>query len=63
MPAIKHRQSGAAPQIIYSDIYIPDDQDIGTGKYSIFLRPNSLSKEEISSIVFNPYFNYNWDSL
>ena len=55
MGEVRNRQDKPGPGIVYSEIYIPDDQNLGRGKYTVVLEPNALAKKDpIMSLVFNP---------
>lgn len=54
MAEIRDRQNNPGPGINYSEIYIPDDQNLGTGKYTTVLQPDALAKKDpILSIALN----------
>lgn len=54
MATIKTRQEKPAPGINYSEIFIPDDRNLGTGKFTTVLQPNALAvKDPIASIILN----------
>ncbi len=54
MPAIKHRQPNASPEVEYGEINIPDDKNLGTGTFTTLLKPNALlGTKTISSIMIN----------
>ena len=51
---IKNRQNDPGPGVKYSEVYIQDDNNIGTGNYVTVLEPNALgSKDPIVSMVIN----------
>jgi len=52
---IKNRQDNPGTGIDYSEIYIPDDQDLGTGKYTAEIKTDVLAnKEPVMSWAVNP---------
>jgi hypothetical protein len=54
MKEIRHRQQGGNPEIEYSEIYIPNDKDLGTGTFTTVLKINALLKNNpIISIMIN----------
>ena len=54
MAEIRNRQNNPRPGIDYSEIYIPNDQDLGTGTYTTVLQPNALAKKDpIMSLALN----------
>jgi hypothetical protein len=46
MAAIRRRSEGAGEETIYHELYFPEEQDLSTGKYSIFLNKNAFSLEK-----------------
>ena len=55
MPEIRNRQDDASPEIEYSEILIPSDEDLGTGDFTTVLRPNVLpATKRIASTMINP---------
>lgn len=58
MTIIKNRQINPSPEIEYSEIYIPNDSNFGTGTFTTRIKKNSLlnSKLIISAIVNIPVF-------
>jgi hypothetical protein len=55
MPEIRIRQNDASPEIEYSEIFIPSDEDLGTGDFTTVLRPNVLpASRRIASTMINP---------
>ncbi|MFC1953545.1 hypothetical protein ACFLWR_05395 [Chloroflexota bacterium] len=55
MAEIKNRQDNPGPGIDYSEIYIPNDQDLGTGTYTAVIQPEVLGNTEpIMSWAYNP---------
>lgn len=54
MAEIRTRQNNPGPGIDYSELHIPDDSHLGTGKYTLSLQPNALiSKKVITGIIIN----------
>jgi len=54
MAGIRKRQNNPAPGIDYSELHIPDDSHLGTGKYTLSLQPNALVNQEvINGIIIN----------
>ena len=54
MPAIKHQQRNACPEISLGEIHIPDDADLGTGTFTNTFSPRALPPTKvISSIMIN----------
>lgn len=52
--AIEHRQQNPSPEIEYSVIAIPDEKNLGTGRFITVLKANVLSSAKaISSIIVN----------
>jgi len=52
---IKNRQEHPGPGVNYSEIYIPDDQDLGTGQYTAAFHPETVAKgEPVMSWAVNP---------
>ena len=52
--AIEHRQQNPSPEIEYSIIAIPDENDLGTGRFITLLKANALSSAKaIASMVVN----------
>jgi hypothetical protein len=53
MSGIKSRGEKPVPGIEYSEISIPDEKKLGTGKFSTVLEPGALSRINpiISSII------------
>lgn len=53
MPEIKSREEGPVPGIEYSEIHIPDDNDLGTGTFKTVLKEDIMGKINpiISSIA------------
>jgi hypothetical protein len=58
MSGIKSRGEKPVPGIEYSEISIPDEKKLGTGKFSTVLEPGALSRINpiISSIINEPDF-------
>jgi hypothetical protein len=54
MAEVRHRQPSSAPGIEYGEIFIPDDNDMGTGTFTTLLQANALSAgNPIASIMLN----------
>jgi hypothetical protein len=52
--AVEHRQQNPSPEIEYSIIAIPDENDLGTGRFITLLKANALSSAKaIASMVVN----------
>ena len=49
MPAIKHQQVDASPEVSLAEIHIPDDKDFGTGTFTITLVPSALQPDKTLS--------------
>lgn len=58
MSAIKHRQPNASPEIDYGEIYIPDENNLGTGKFTTVLKKGVLvqNKPIVSIMINRPAF-------
>ena len=58
MAEIKNRETTPIPGIEYSEIHIPDENDVGTGTFTSVLEPKALKKINpiISSIQNEPVF-------
>lgn len=58
MAEIKSREQNPISGIEYSEIIIPDEQNLGTGTFTTVLQPDAMVKTNpiISSIVNNPVF-------
>lgn len=58
MPEIKSREEGPVPGIDYSEIHIPDDNDLGTGTFTTVLKEDIMGKINpiISSVANEPDF-------
>ncbi len=58
MAEIKSRETNPVPGIDYSEICIPDEQNLGTGTFTTVLQPNAMAKINpiISSITNVPVF-------
>ena len=55
MPEIKQKQSSPSPEIEYTEIYFPDDGNLGIGSFITVTKHHAFQKQEsILSIVFNP---------
>ena len=55
MGEIKTRQENPGPGIEYSELHIPDEENLGTGSYRIVLEPNALAKRQPTvGLVINP---------
>lgn len=54
MPPIKHSQPNPSPEIEYGEINIPDDKNLGEGRFITVLRPRALvANKPIMSIMIN----------
>lgn len=58
MAEMKNRESNPVPGVEYSEIYISDEKDMGTGTFTTVLEPKALKKINpiISSIQNEPVF-------
>jgi hypothetical protein len=58
MAEIKSRENNPLPGINYSEIRIPDEQNLGTGTFTTVLEPDAMAKISpiVSSIVNKPVF-------
>ena len=58
MADIKSRENNPLPGIYYSEIRIPDEQNLGTGTFTTVLEPDALVKISpiVSSVVNKPVF-------
>ncbi len=58
MAEIKSRDNNPVPGIDYSEIIIPDEQNLGTGAFKTVLEPGAMKKNNpiISTIVNEPVF-------
>ena len=58
MAEIKSRENKTLPGIEYSEIHIPDEDNLGTGVFTTVLEPNSMTKINpiISTIINVPVF-------
>jgi len=58
MAEIKNRENNPLPGIYYSEIRIPDEQNLGTGTFTTVLEPDALVKISpiVSSVVNKPVF-------
>ena len=58
MSEIKHRLLNTGPDIEYTEIYIPDENNLGTGQFTTVLKEGALSKNNpiASMIVKRPVF-------
>lgn len=54
MGEIKTRQENPGPGIEYSELHIPDEENLGTGSYRTVLEPNALARRQpTSSLIVN----------
>ena len=54
MATIRQRPGNIAPDVEYGEIFIPDDTDLGTGRFTTSLKPGAMSgQEEILSVMKN----------
>ncbi|MBC8413135.1 MAG: hypothetical protein ISR96_10640 [Nitrospira sp.] len=58
MSEVRSREDKPLPGIDYSEIHIPDENDLGTGEFTTVLDPGALGKVNpiISSIINKPIF-------
>jgi len=58
MAEMKNRETTPIPGVEYSEIYIPDEKDLGSGTFTSVLEPRALKKINpiISSIQNEPVF-------
>lgn len=58
MAEINSRENNPVPGIDYSEIHIPDEQNLGTGTFKTVLEPNAMAKISpiISTIINEPVF-------
>ncbi len=58
MAEIKHREDNPIPGVDYSEIHIPDEHDLGTGKFTTMVPEKTFSKMNpvISNVMHDPYF-------
>ena len=58
MPEIRHQQLSSAPEILSSEIHIPDDSDWGTGTFTTNFSPSSLPPKRaiVASMINSPRF-------
>ena len=58
MAEIKSRENNPARGIEYSEIYIPDEENLGTGTFTIVLEPEAIINiiPIVSSIINEPVF-------
>jgi hypothetical protein len=58
MTEINSRDNNPVPGIDYSEIHIPDEQNLGTGTFKTVLEPNAMAKINpiISTIINEPVF-------
>lgn len=63
MPPIKHSQPNPSPEIEYGELNIPDDQNLGEGRFITVLRPRALiANKPIMSIMINvPVFQISFN--
>ena len=47
MAEICKRQNNPGPGIDYAELHIPDDNYLGTGKYTLSLQPNALVDQKV----------------
>lgn len=54
MPEIRHQQLGGGPELVKSEIHIPDDTDVGTGTYTTVFKAGALpARQAIASVMLN----------
>ena len=58
MGEIKHRLSSTAPDIEYAEIYIPNENNLGTGQFTTVLKEGALVKNNpiVSMMIKRPIF-------
>ncbi len=58
MAEIRSRDNNPVPGIDHSEIYIPDEKNVGVGTFITVLEPNAMAKISpiISSIINEPVF-------
>jgi len=58
MSEVKSREEKPLPGIEYSEIHIPDEDNIGTGSFKTMLDPKAMGKVNplMSTIVNKPFF-------
>ena len=58
MGEIKSREENPVPGVEYSEIHIPDEDNLGNGVFTTVLHPGAFSKTNpiISSIMNEPFF-------
>jgi len=58
MGEIKSREEDPVPGVAYSEIHIPDEDNLGNGVFTTVLHPGAFSKTNpiISSIMNEPFF-------
>lgn len=56
MTEIRHQVPGASEEVESAEIYIPDDSDIGSGEFTVILKPNVLPVSKVfwSTIIHPP---------
>ncbi len=55
MPEIHHQQPGPSPEMLSSEIHIPDSTNLGTGTFITIFRAGALPPvKAMSSIIVNP---------
>ena len=54
MAEFSHRQDRPGPQIHYGEVRFPDEQDLGTGTYSVAIESAALAGEKpVAAVVLN----------
>jgi hypothetical protein len=58
MAEINSREANPIPGVEYSEIHIPDEKNLGTGRFTTMIEPKALKKINpiISNIMNEPYF-------
>lgn len=58
MAEIRKRQNALEPGVDYSELHIPDDSYLGTGRYALSLQPNAIIEQEVitDTITNSPTF-------
>ena len=54
MAEFTHRQDRPGPQIHYGEVRFPNEEDLGTGTYSVAVEPAALTGEKpVAAVVLN----------
>jgi hypothetical protein len=55
MSEVRNRQNNPSPEIDFQEIYLPNDQDFGTGAFRFQIKKRSLTlRKTIAAIALNP---------